>query len=279
MNAATNLNFEAGIANLPPSLASFWGFRSSEGGTHSSRTIMLEELSQLLGAVAEDAPRQDYAQAAVAGNCLAKRTAANRRISLQRLVELYGLDRRLVLFRVLRALWAWHEASRPLLALLLALARDPLLRASAGSVLSVPVGHEFGRQAMKNDLLDATQERLNEATLDAAGRNAASSWTQSGHLRGRGRKIRQRVAATPAAAAYALLLGFAVGHRGRSLFETPWAAVLDASVGERLELAIQAKTLGLLDLKQSGRLLELSFARILTDRELEFVRGAHRKAG
>lgn len=279
MSMTTSFNFAVGIAGLPPNLASFWGFHSGEGGAHSSRTLMLEELSLLLGAVAEGTSRQDYAQAIVAGNCLAKRTAANRRISLQRLTELYGLHPRLVLFRVLRELWAWHETSRPLLALLLALARDPLLRASARSVLDTPAGHEFGRQAMKNDLLDATQERLNEATLDATVRNASSSWTQSGHLRGRGRKIRQRVAATPAAAAYALLLGFAVGHRGASLFETPWAAVLDASAGELTELAIQAKTLGLLDFKQSGRLMELSFARMLTDPEQEFLRGAHRKAG
>ena len=56
MSAAPNLNFEAGIASLAPNAASFWGFRAGAGGTHSSRTIMLEELSALLGAVAEDAP-------------------------------------------------------------------------------------------------------------------------------------------------------------------------------------------------------------------------------
>lgn len=56
MSATTSLNFEAGIAGLPPNLASFWGFRSGEGGSHSSRTIMLDELTQLFGAVPEDAP-------------------------------------------------------------------------------------------------------------------------------------------------------------------------------------------------------------------------------
>lgn len=56
MSAAPNLNFEAGIASLALNAASFWGFRAGAGGAHSSRTIMLEELSTLLGAVAEDAP-------------------------------------------------------------------------------------------------------------------------------------------------------------------------------------------------------------------------------
>ena len=43
-----HLNFEPGIAGLPPHLASLWGFRSGERGTHTSRTIMLDELSLLL---------------------------------------------------------------------------------------------------------------------------------------------------------------------------------------------------------------------------------------
>ena len=157
---------------------------------------MLDELSQLLDAVPGEASRRDYAQAVMEGNCLGKRTAATRKHSLQRLSELYGLDARLLLFRVLKSLWERHASSRPLLALLLALARDPLLQASARAVVATPFGHELGRQAMKDALSGIVEGRLNDATLDKVVRNASSSWTQSGHLRGRGRKIRQRVAAT-----------------------------------------------------------------------------------
>ena len=67
---------------------------------------------------------------------------------------------------------------------------------------------------MTEALSEVAGDRLNEAILDKVVRNASSSWTQSGHLRGRSRKTRQRVRATPAAAAYALLLGFACGSRG-----------------------------------------------------------------
>ena len=220
---------------------------------------MLDELSRLLNAAPGNASREDYADAAIVDNCLGKRTVATRKLSFQRLSELYGLDARLLLFRALRDLWASHESSRPLLALLLALARDPLLRATARSVADTPVGHEFGRQSMKDALSDAVGERLNDETLDKVVRNASSSWSQSGHLRGRGRKTRQRVEATPAAATYALLLGFALGQRGRLLFETPWAAVLDSSPGELIGVAVHARRLGLLDLKQSGQVIEVSF--------------------
>ena len=224
---------------------------------------MLQEMTHLLAATGVSATRADYVQAVMEDNCLGKRTVATRRLSLQRLTELYGLDRRLLLFRVMRELWEHHETSRPLLALLLALARDPLLRATATAVLRTPNGHEFARQPMTEALSEVAGERLNEAILDKVVRNASSSWTQSGHLRGRSRKTRQRVRATPAVTAYALLFGFGAGSRGRLLFETPWCSILDTAGAELLELAVAAKSLGLLDLKQSGSIVEVSFAAML----------------
>jgi hypothetical protein len=279
MATVSDLNFEADIAALAPGQSVLWGFRSGDRGTHTSRTIMLDELSHLLDAVPGDAVRADYADAVIAHNCLGKRTTATRKLSLQRLTELYALDPQVILFRVLRDLWGRSETSRPLLALLLALARDPLLRATATAVLRTPYGHEFARQSMKDALTDAVGDRLNEATLDKVVRNASSSWTQSGHFRGRGRKVRQRVEATPAATAFALLLGFAVGRRGRLLFETPWAAVLDTSLDDLVDVAVDAKRLGLLDLKQSGSMIDVSFPALFTDKERELIHGAHRQVG
>ena len=276
MGTPSNLNFEAGIAGLADGQASVWGFRSGDRGTHTSRTMMLEELSNLLDATPGEATREDYADAVLEDNCLSKRTAATRKLSLQRLTELYGLDAKLILFRVLRDLWGRHEPSRPLLGLLLALARDPLLRTIAAAVIRTPFGHEFARQTMKDALSDAVGDRLNKATLDKVVRNASSSWTQSGHLQGRGRKTRQRVLPTPAATTYALLLGFAVGRRGQMLFETPWTAILDVGLDELIDLASDARRLGLLDLKQSGAIIDVSFSTMFTERERELIYGPHR---
>ena len=274
-----DLDFERGIVDLSAKEAAAWGFRLGERGTHTSRTIMLQELSHVLDAASRDASRHDYKRAVLDDNCLGKRTTATRKLSFHRLSELYGLNRELILFRVLRELWEQQEDSRPLLGLMLALARDPLLRASAPAVLRTPFGHELARQPMKNDLSLVAGARLNPETLDKVVRNASSSWTQSGHLRGRGRKTRQRVRATPAATAYALLLGFGAGSRGRLLFETPWCSILDATAGELLELAVAAKGLGLLDLKQSGSIVDVSFAAMLAGPRWGAIHGAHRQAG
>ena len=279
MSEIADFNFEAGIKALTRRQAAAWGFRSGERGTHTSRTIMLDELSNLLNAAPGQATRDDYAVAVMAENCLGKRTVATRKLSFQRLSELYGLNARFILFRVLRDLWSRHPGSQPLLGLLLALARDPLLRATASAVIQTPSGHEFGRQAMKDALLDAVDDRLNEATLDKVVRNASSSWTQSGHLRGRGRKSRQSIEPTPAATTYALLLGFAVGRRGPMLFETAWTAILDVGPDQLIDLAVEARQLGLLDLKQSGSMIDVSFPTLLTARERGWIDGSHRQAG
>ena len=279
MAATYDLSSESGIAGLTPTQSALWGFRSGDRGTHTSRTIMLDELSHLLDAVPGNVVRDNYADAVMAHNCLGKRTAATRKLSLQRLTELFALDPQVILFRVMRDLWVRNETSRPLLAVLLALARDPLLRATATAVVRTPYGNEFARQPMKDALTNAVGDRLNEATLDKVVRNAASSWTQAGHFWGRGRKTRQRVEATPAATMFTLLLGFAVGRRGRLLFATPWTAVLDTGPDDLIDVAVDAKRLGLLDLKQSGSMIDVSFPALFTDKERDLIHGANRQVG
>lgn len=249
------------------------GFRWGDRGTHTSRTIMLDELRAVLDHCAPDASRAQYLTAIHTENCLGKRTVATRKLSSQRLSELYGLDPDILLFRVMRRCWHADREGRALLALLLALARDPLLRASAPPVLHMRPGEELARQQMTDALRHAIGERLSESTLDKVVRNAASSWTQSGHLRGRGRKTRHLVSPTAIAAAFALLLGYLVGQRGEALLESLWARVLDVPPGELTHLAMDARRLGFMDMSQAGGVIEVGFARLLASDERRGSRG------
>jgi hypothetical protein len=228
---------------------------------------MLEELRALFANCRPDATRDDYISAVLEDNCLGKRTAATRKLSCQRLSELYALDPEVLLFRVMRRCWYTNRDGQPIHALLLALARDPLLRVSAPPIFRMRPGEELSRQQMTDALSRAAGSRLSDSTLDKVVRNAASSWTQSGHLKGRGRKIRQRVTPTAATTAFALLLGYLTGTRGASLFETFWAQVLDAPVGELMRLAMDARRLGFLDLRQSGGVVDVAFSRLLAPDE------------
>ena len=110
------------------------GFRFGAKGTHTSRTMMSEELSRVLEVTNQNALRAEYAAAIIDGNCLSKPTASTRRLSNQRLGELYGLDPTIPLFRVLRRLWGLGTDGRPLVALFAAIARDPLLAATCSAI-------------------------------------------------------------------------------------------------------------------------------------------------
>ena len=238
------------------------GCRFGDRGTHTSRTIMLAELADLLDAVPDGADRDGYTKAIIDENVLGKQTIATRRLTHQRLRELYGLDPRLPLFRVLRRLWTADEAGRPLLAVLCALARDPLLRATAPIVLALPVGTELLRALFLDSLREAVGARFNDSVLDKVARNAASSWCQSGHLEGRVRKIRKQVAPTAGSLALALWLGTLEGLAGRSLLESRWARVLDRTGDGLLAVALRAKQLGLVHARVGGGVIEIDASRV-----------------
>ena len=249
------------------------GFRFGDIGAHTSRTIMLKELLLLLEDRDSNASRKDYVSAIVEHNCLGKRTVSTRKLTCQRLSEFYGLDPSILLFRVLRSLWQIDENGRPLLAFLTALARDPLLRVTSIPILQMRPGEELVRQKITEALSKSVGNRFNENTLDKVVRNTSSSWTQSGHLTGRGRKYRQKVNPTPIVTAYALLMGYILGARGGGLFNTLWAKVLDTPAEELVSLATDAKRLGFLDLSQAGGVVEVSFTRILTEDERQLIHG------
>jgi hypothetical protein len=238
------------------------GFRRGSVGTHTSRTIMLGELTVLFDSVPATATKEDIAVAIRHDNCLGKATTSTRRLTHQRLSELYALDPHVPIYRVLLRLWSVEPSGRPLLALLVAIARDPMLAASAPAVVLLPIGTDFARGPMKDAIRVSIGDRLSEAILDKVVRNAASSWTQSGHLAGRTIKTRQKVKATPTTVALALYLAHAAGFRGPQLFASAWTKLLDADASVIRSLAIEAKRAGLIDIRAAGDVVDASFDRL-----------------
>lgn len=223
---------------------------------------MLDECSALLAACARDAPYEDYAAAVVVTNVLGKSTLATRKKSLRHLRELYSLRADVPVFAGLRSLW-WDDAvSRPLLAVLCAVSRDPLLRATADVVLDAPVGTRLGASDLANAIDEAFPHRFADGVRARIGRNVASSWTQSGHLGGRTNKIRTQARATPAAAAYALYLGHLADETGSALFRTLWARLLDVPEGSVRELAAGASRLGWITYRSAAAMTEVTFRHL-----------------
>lgn len=223
---------------------------------------MLSELRSVLAHAASDSDRAGYKRNVVEDNCLGKPTASTRRLSFQRLSELYALDPQVTLFRLLRRLWAMDAGSQPQLAVLVALARDPLLRCSAPVVLSLKIGEEFSRADAEVTLKTGTEGRLNDSILAKVVRNCASSWAQAGHLQGRTFKHRQQIKPHFVSVTMALAVGFIAGFRGEALFSSPWIRVLDVEPATARQLALEAKRAGLLDLRISDKIVDLQLERL-----------------
>ena len=231
--------------------------------THASKTMMLSELSLLLEAVPTDASDGDYRRAVLEDNVLLKKSDSTRKKSLKHLRELYVLDRSDHLFAALRTLFDQNPASLRLLALLMAVTRDGLLRATAPLILESPVGAPFRASMLSEAVSAAFPDRMSPITLQSVGRNTASSWTQSGHLKGKVNKVRTRAEASVGTVVYALMLGHLSGVRGLPLYETLWARLLDVPPNEIDALAFAASQRGLLEYRRMGDVAEFGFFRLL----------------
>lgn len=249
-----------------PTVFGFWG---GDRGPHASRTMMLSEITDLLDAVPNDAPKTVYRDAIMDDNVLGKRTLATRRETYQRLGRLYALDPEVTLFRLLRFFWERDPDGRPILALLCASARDPLLRMTANTVLKTPSNELLPIEVMEEAITLGAPSRFSQTTLATIARNAAASWTQAGYLRGHRKKTRIDPTVTPGVVAYALALGYLAGSSGQMLLSTFWAKLLDTPSDQLTSLAADASARGLIAYRQSGQVIEVRFPELLTPEELE----------
>lgn len=244
-----------------------FGLRIDPTGTHLSSTLKLEELRALLAWRSASTSVSDYREAIVDQNLLGKPTVTARRITFERLRELYGLDPSLPVFGALRDLWDADVSAQPMIALLCSTARDPILRAMTPFVLHLPIGttvttHELAEEAdhqFPGKFVPSSQKRL--------GRNVSSSWEKAGLLSGRRTKERVKPLARPTSLAYALLLGDLCGKSGQALFTTLWATMFDAPNHELKELAIVASRRGWIEYRESGDVVEVSFRHLMLDQE------------
>lgn len=234
------------------------------GGPSTSQTIMVSSLQRLLSLVPRDGESGAYRSAVMDNNVLAKNTAGGREWAFRQLRRFYALDPHSLLFRALRDLWD-DDAGQALLAILCALARDPVLRASASIILDVEPDHLVGPSDFEAAVEAAFPGAYKENTRRTTAQKIASSWTQSGHLRAEKptRKVRVRVRATPGPVAYALLLGHLQGARGQALFETVWVKVLDQPKSHLFDLAATASQHGMLEFRHAGGVVEISFHELL----------------
>jgi hypothetical protein len=226
--------------------------------------MMLAELKLVLNAVTPGSAPESYRDAILRQNALGKQTDSTRQKSLRHLRELYALSEAVSIFAALRRLHAADPQALPLLSLLCAWCRDPLLRATTPAVLPVIEGTEVKTESLAETVADAFPGQYSEISRAAISRHAASTWTQSGHLVGRTAKVRRQVQPRLGAVTMALWLGDIAGFHGVSCFDTPWCRLLDLGPSQARARAVDAHRFGLLTLRSVGEVVELSFQGLPT---------------
>ena len=251
----------------------FLGFRDGNRGTHSSRSLMIPDLEALLDAADADAEMPEYRRLAVELNVLGKPTSVTREHSVRKLKALYGLDPSLPVFRALRRLWDIDEESRPLLSMLAANARDPLVRLCAPAILGAEIGALVTPADVAQVLAEAIPGRFSAKTATSIATRVVTSFTQSGHLDGKTRKVRGRANPSPVSATYAFFLAYCEGYRANRILGSPWARLLDAPMENLQNYARGASRRGLMNYKQMGNVVDLRFPDLLTSTEEELTHG------
>lgn len=227
--------------------------------TTASHTTSVPHLVELLRLVPADAPYERYREMVVDENVLGRPTHTGRQRSFRHLRELYYLDPEHPEFAAMRRLWDIDPGAQPLLAGILAFTRDGILRSSFPAIRQAPAGSIVTSADLTKAITEVYGADLSVATLGKTGRNTGACWTQTGHLTGRTKKVRQTVDPFPTAIAFAAFLGHLSGNRGVSVLVTPWAALLDLPLGTELSALRTAHTQGLIDLLVAGNVVDLSF--------------------
>lgn len=243
------------------------GFRFGINGPHAARTMMLDDLRLLLAHTSQASTRADYVAAVVDGNVLGKPTRKARQLAVRHMATLYGLEPGNPIFRALRRLWPNAEAAQPLLALAVALARDPLLRSTQSFILEQSIGTAVPREALQGVLASLYPDRFSPASLQSFAQNVGGTWTAAGLLQGKIRKTRAAIQPHPESVALLLFLGYLEGRTGQRLFSSDWMNLLGSPSEELETLANAASHRGLLVFMNAGGVKEVRFPGYLTPEE------------
>jgi hypothetical protein len=252
-----------------------FGFTEASLGGHSARSMMYLEMRILVRAMPIAITVDDFGKAVVEENVLEKPTLSSRKKSLRHLMQLYGMDPAIALFRVFWRLAHEDIDSLPQLCLVCTYARDPQLRQSFELIRKLRLGETLERAAMENHLEEGFPGRFSSAMKKSMAQNVNTTWTFSGHLGGKAKKVRKLPETRPVSAAYAMFVGYLTGLRGERLLDSRFAELVSSNRSQLQSSLALASAKGLLSLKSAAGIVEFDFSNLLTPAELVLLHESH----
>jgi len=223
---------------------------------HTSRTIMFSELSQVMNHGIEGGNFNEILNSNVS-NKLSNRNLLKTN---QYLKQLYGFDKKDLLFRCFKHYWTLVDnEKKSILALLFALSNDFLLRESIDLVVNTKVGERVAIEKFDDNIEKYHQGKYSVNTRRSAAQNVASSWKQAGYVQGKVKNIRVQPNHDYCTVAFALLLSYLQGDRGEYILLSKWIKALALNSDELRDLIKEAAKRDLLQYQYGGNVTVISF--------------------
>lgn len=251
------------------------GFSPNRTGGHMARSMMLQELTELCRSVPAEMEPEGYQRVIVEENLLGKPTLSSRQKTYRHLVELYGLEPGLPLFRILRKLAAEDPLSIPLMGMVCTFCRDLQLRHSFTLIESLRSGEVLPRVRMEQHLESGFPGVFSDAMKKSLAQNVNTTWTGSGHLQGRSTKRRTLPKPRLCASTYAMLAGWLAGLRGHILLESVFSRLVALESDQIVSHLAEASARGWLRFRHAGGVTEIDFTPIFTEQELTLLHVSH----
>jgi hypothetical protein len=249
------------------------GFANGKTGGHMARSMMLNEILTVLQHTQVHGAGE-FRRVIIEENLLGKPTSSSRIKSFRHLVELYGLNVSMPLFRAFQQFAALDPTSVPLLAATCVFCRDPQFRHSFSLIENLQIGETLSRERMELHLEQAFPNRFSPAMKQSLAQNVNTSWTGCGYLAGRQRKTRTEPTPSLLATTYAMFAGFLAGFRGEILVQSVFGRLAGAAPQQIISHLKDASRQGWVVLKHSGGVTEIDFAPLLSEQELSLLYGA-----
>jgi hypothetical protein len=235
----------------------------NKSGAHLARSMMFTELEGVLRQTSAESQLSQIQALIVEENILGKPTESSRKKTFRHLRDLYGLSPDIFLLQTLRRLALECPQDLPLLAMICCFCRDAQLRESFQLIGQTKEGEVVSRLAMEEHLEECFPGRFGSGMKGSLARNVNTTWTVSGHLSGRAKKIRTIPRGSWGASTYAMLVGWLFGLRGQILLDSVFGQLVAASPEQITRHLQTAASRDWLRLLHGGGVVEIDFTKLI----------------
>ena len=244
---------------ITESLENFCG-KLTGSSVHLARTYMFEELQAVLDATSTNATKEDFYNAIVNENCLAKDTVKNREVSYTKLKLAYTMNPENKSFILLRRLYDLYPNDFQLTAFLCTYVRDYLLRDATNYLQTFSIGNEITSKMIEPIINELYPQKFTERMVQSLCRNLVGTFYKSGHLEGlKTKKTRAFAKANVSAVVYAAVLAHVQGKRGIYIYDNEFIRAIDCTKEAAFSLLSDADSKGIVKLRSLGDVVEIGF--------------------